>query len=165
MRSPIDGQTFSVQVTAPDGRRWTVRRRWLPRYDGRGLRERLRDHRARRQRQRQHGEGHWWDWFDPFWLVPDESITALVIGVLIMGLITFTIFVGLPILLALVDAVVVLFAAVGGLAARVLLRRPWTVEATASSEERHVRQVVGWRAAGRAARSWAEELRLGHRPS
>ncbi len=84
---------------------------------------------------------------------------------LIVGLLVLTIFVGLPILLALVDAVVVVLAAVGGLAARVLLRRPWTVEATASSEERHVRQVVGWRAAGRAARSWADELNLGHRPS
>ena len=156
---------FSVQVTAPDGRTWTVRRRWLPRYEGRGLRERFRNHRSRRQRQREHGEGHWWDWLDPFWLIPDESVTAWLVGVLIIGVLVLTVFFGLPILLAIVDAVVVVLAAVGGFAARVFFRRPWTVEATASSKERHTRQVVGWRAAGRAARSWAEELKLGHCPS
>ena len=86
------------------------------------------------------------------------------VGALIVGVLVLTTLFGLPLLLAIVDAVVVVLAAFAGLAARVFLRRPWTVEATAG-EERHARQVVGWRAAGRAALSWADELKLGRDPA
>jgi hypothetical protein len=138
-----------VEVVALDGRRWTVRRRWLPGYADRAFR------RARTRRRRRHdaddladaAEAASWgfDLDDALWIA---GVVLLVLALLFV----------VPLVL---DLVIVAVAVVLGGVARTLLRRPWTVEAIADDGERRTRPVVGWRAAGRAAEDWAEELRMG----
>lgn len=148
-----------MDVVAPDGRSWRVRRRWLPRHEGRGLRARW-SSRPRRRRRQDDGGTRWYDWIDlplglgdgPLWIV---GIVVVVLVVLAL------VFWGIPLLLALLDVVVVLIVLVASVLGRVVFRRPWTVEAVAGDGERRTRQVVGWRAAGRAAEGWADELRHG----
>lgn len=136
-------------VASPDGRRWTVRRRWLPRHAS--LARRWID---RRRRRRPSDERvRWWDVLDvPF------DVGDVFFGIALVVALVLLVLWGLPALLALVDLLLLLVLFVGGVVARVLLRRPWTVEATADDGERRERQVVGWRRAGVAADTWADEL-------
>jgi hypothetical protein len=65
-----------------------------------------------------------------------------------------------PLLLALLDLLVLLLLLVLGVAARVLLRRPWTVEARTGDEVR-TWKVVGWQASGALVDDVAERLQAG----
>jgi hypothetical protein len=51
----------------------------------------------------------------------------------------------LPLLAIVVDATIVVVLFVLGVVARVVFRRPWTVEARSSRGDRFTRKVVGWR--------------------
>ncbi|NHC13217.1 hypothetical protein [Motilibacter deserti] len=99
-----------------------------------------------------------------FWSGLDEGAALLaLIGLLLIGLVAAAAlfwWLLLPLLLLLVDLVVVLVLLVAGVAARVVLRRPWTVEA-ASRHARYRHHVVGLRAARRARSDLAEQLRAG----
>jgi hypothetical protein len=121
-------------VAAPDHRTWTIRIRWLP---WRPRSEPRWWWKAKRRRTRVH-RGSWWDvltapfdLLDSFWLV-----VALIV-------LAFLIFFVFPILVFLVELLVFAVAVAAVVAVRVLLRRPWTVEAVAS-EGGIVRR---WRAA------------------
>ncbi|NHC45704.1 hypothetical protein [Motilibacter aurantiacus] len=103
------------------------------------------------------GEGGWWGGLD------EGAAVVAVIGLLLIGLVASAAlfwWLLLPLVLLLVDAVVVLVLLVGSVAARVFLRRPWTVEAV-NRTGRYRRQVVGLRAARRARRTLAGQLRSG----
>ncbi len=87
-----------MKVTDPQGRRWTVRRQWAPRLEGRGLRARFRRGRARRKRS----GGRWWDYLDLPIDLPD-SLTAVALAVAVVAAGVVFVVVGAPLLLALVD--------------------------------------------------------------
>ncbi|MCU1485813.1 MAG: hypothetical protein JWN67_2559 [Actinomycetia bacterium] len=150
-----------MQVRDPEGRDWMVRRQWLPRHENVGTRI-LRERRERRAQRRSDRERRrsadpsttrWFDWFD----VPSDGVGLAIVGVVAVVLLLLW---GWPLLLALLDVLFVLLLAVCSVVARLVLRRPWLIEAT-SGEARLTRQAVGWRASGRTVRTWAEELRHG----
>ena len=150
------------RVVAPDGRHWIVRRQWAPRLMGRGLRARI-EQRRRRRGKREGGDAaeavvESLSWFD-------EGVVAVVGTVLVVGVFVLLLTLGLPLILALVDLVVVVALVVGGVVARVLFRRPWTVEASDGAGAQIVRGVVGWAASGRVRDEMAAELAHGRVPS
>lgn len=67
----------------------------------------------------------------------------------------------LPLLAVVVDAAIVVILFVAGFVARVVFRRPWTVQATSSRGDRLTRQVVGWRHALRQRDEMVSALRNG----
>ena len=75
-------------------------------------------------------------------------VIAVVVGMVVFGLLFWFL---LPLLLLALDILAVLVLLVLAIPARVLLRRPWTVEAVAISSghpgQRFHTQVVGWRRA------------------
>jgi hypothetical protein len=128
-------------ITSPDGRRWKVRRRWVERPVP-SLRERF-----RRSRKEVDGEGI----FDGM-LVADAVEgwgaigVAIAVGVLILVL--------LPVLGVALELAALLLVLAYGLFARVVLRRPWIVDAVdlADPEERAAFAVKGWRDSSAALR-------------
>lgn len=151
-----------MKVQDPGGRRWAVRRQWAPRLKGRGLRARL-----RRRRDSDDGDRGWWDPVLDF--VPidiGDGLPGIVLGVvLIVALALLVVFVLGPLLLVLLDVVVVMALVVGGVVARVLFRRPWTVEAVAEDDgtELHF-QAVGLAASRRLRDDVAGRLAQGRDP-
>jgi hypothetical protein len=147
-------------VDAPDGRRWSVRRRWLPRMGAETVWGRF--HRRFRQAMRRVGDAA--D-ADPGCLdVLGEGLVAAVL--VIIGLLLL-VFVVLPLLIAIVDVLIVVLLGLLSIVARVLLRRPWTVEATAATtdgSEPLVWKVVGWRASGDKVDEVADALVAGVHP-
>jgi len=144
-------------VQCEDGRTWVVRRRWLP-----GLGPRTAWERARR-RSRGSTEGARtagdWSLFSAL-LIQDGAVllrwlVIAVVAVVLLFMTTFLLVVELAILASLVAV---------GVGSRLLLRRPWTVEAVASTGDRLTWDVVGWRASGARRDEIAEMLRAGITP-
>ena len=149
---------MAVKVSDPEGRKWVVRRQWAPRLEGRGLRARLRRGRARRKES-----GRWSDWLDLPVDLPD-SLTVLLVVVALVAAAVFLIFVGFPLLLALLDLIVVIALVVGGVVGRVAFRRPWTIEAMAEDGRRWSAEAVGWKASGQRRQDMADHLAARRRP-
>jgi hypothetical protein len=132
-------------VTAPDGRTWTVRRRW-----GRGPRWRSRDVPF----------GKPLEAADAVALAPSGGLADLVLGfvvILVVGVvIAIVVTLLLPLVVFLVEAVLL---AVGVYA----LGRPWTIEATTADgpQETLTWPVRGWRRSRRAVEEVARELERG----
>lgn len=131
----------SSLVRSPDGRNWKVRRRWTERPVSR-LRERW-----RRSRREVDGE----DVFDGLMFIDGvEGFgaigAALAIGALVLLL--------LPLVGVALELVVLLLVIAYGLFARVVLRRPWIVDAVdvEDGEERVAFAVKGWRDSSAALR-------------
>jgi hypothetical protein len=134
-----------LRVTSPDGRRWEVRRRWADRCLPE-LRRRFRENR----RETLDRDTLW-----SLWGLDFSGGTALSIAsaaVLALLLLAFLPLIGI----ALELAIALVVAGVGFLS-RLLLGRPWTVEAvdTDDPERRVAYAVKGWRRSARAV----EELR------
>lgn len=156
------GAVAARRVTALDGTTWTVRRRWTPRYEGRGLRARWTEHRRRRGRpDNDGGEGRtrWYDWLDPFGFA--DSLTGLAIAIALVVVVVLLFVWGVPLLLALVDLVLVLLVVAGGTVGRLLLRRPWHIEAVAADGRRVDRHAVGWRGSREVRDELAAEIAHG----
>ncbi len=128
-------------IEAPDGRTWMVRRRWVLRLGSETVWGRFR----RRIRQTLRRLGKAVD-AEPGWV--DVVGEGIVTGILFIVATLLIIFVGLPLLIAVVDLAIVLVVAVVGLLARVVLRRPWTIEARVSDGTTLRWRVTGWRARG-----------------
>lgn len=94
----------------------------------------------------------------------DEIVAILVVLIAFVVAVALFWWVLLPLLLLVLDLVIVLILLAASVAARVLLRRPWTVEATALGHDRITTHVVGWRAALRRRDEIADSLRRGMRP-
>ncbi|MDQ3630794.1 MAG: hypothetical protein M3417_05870 [Actinomycetota bacterium] len=154
---------------APDGRRWRVGRRWT-------TTERPRLRRRRRDRDdgydpsdygKQHsgegqggrldgaGDGDAGGGFGVGDLLDGDSLAIGLILVVVLGLAFFLLF---PVL----EAVIAVLLLAGGVASRVVLRRPWRVEARLLDGDRPRARahwdVVGFRRSGRVAREVAEHL-------
>lgn len=149
---------MAVKVVDPHGESWIVRRQWAPRLVGRGFRARFRRRRARRK-----DSDSWSDWLDLPLDLPD-SVTAALVMVAAAVVVVLFVVVGIPLLLAVADLVVVMAAVVGGLIARVAFRRPWTVEALAADGRRWCAEAVGWKASGALSRDLADRLAGGRAP-
>ena len=134
-----------ARVTGPDGRRWRVGRQWLP-----------------WQVRRRELDGE-----DAFHLVDaaDDPLSALalfalaVVAAVLLAFLLPLLLLGLEI--ALLIVLVPLLAAF-----RVLTRRPFTVTARERGQAmpRATQRVVGWRASGRTAARWADQVRNGGQP-
>jgi hypothetical protein len=145
-------------VTDPHGRAWTVGIRWLPRrprWLGWG--------RPRRRQQRADARNDGSAWYDdafPALEFLDDSLAGLA-AVVALALLIFVIwFAFIPIAVLVLDILFVVVLTIGGVAARVLFRRPWVIEA--SSEGERVRwPVVGFGASRASVREAAEALAAG----
>ncbi|MEV6814326.1 hypothetical protein [Micromonospora sp. NPDC051296] len=162
----------SVSVAAPDGTRWTVRVAWEPRW--RALARRFGGWRRKRKRDSGSGDavdgavqmgdaatsgssGGGGGGFD----LGDAVFVLVVVFIAVIAAAALFWWVLLPLLLILIDLVVVAVLLVLAVLGRVLLRRPWTVEATAGNGERITAEVVGWRAALRRRDEMADLLGRG----
>jgi len=124
MHSLIGEQT----VCDPDGREWTVGIRWLPRRPtwlgwGPG-------------RTRKNASSADLEWLDlAGGCIPDDIPVLAAIGLIVFVLILIW-FAVLPVAVFALDLLFVLLVAAGGVATRVLFRRPWIVEASTAAEAR-----------------------------
>lgn len=141
------------------GQNWVVRRRWTPRLGPDTVFGRLR-RRFRAVRRRAKGLGEGID------VVPDGCVDleSLLIGVVLIVVVLLAIFFVIPLLVTLVDLVIVLLLALLGVVARIVLRRPWTIEARADDGTVLTWKVVGWRASGQRRVEIAEMLAAGITP-
>ena len=125
-----------MKLEAGDGTQWRVSRQWMPRYEGRGLRERWTRSRLRRgPRRKKPGVGDVLEFGSGVGDLIDEFFVVFLVVVS-----------GLPLLLAALDVALVAVVAIAGIIGRVLFRRPWTIEAESADGQRVTRLVLGWRA-------------------
>ena len=142
-------------VVGPDGRAWKVGRRWLP--------ERVR---VRREPDlHEDGDGDGWSLGDAFSL-DDISPAAIVAAVALLVLVTFLATVVWPLVAFILELVVLGALFVAGAAARLLLRRPWRVEAHTPGPPPRVLawEAAGWRRSRRVVDEVAGALRAGEEP-
>lgn len=89
---------------------------------------------------------------------------GVVAAIAILLVVLLAIFVVVPLLVAVVDVAIVVLLALLSLVGRVLLRRPWTVEARSPDGPRLLWRVVGWRASGEQVANVAQLLASGAVP-
>ncbi len=141
-------------MTSPDGTRWRVRRRWLnrPLPD---LRKRFKEY-----REENTGEGV----LDGAWAIgagdsPWVGI-AIAVGVILL------VFLLLPLIGVAIELILLVLLLGSGLIGRVVLRRPWTVEAQSLDDGRRSASyaVKGWQRSSRAATEIATAIELSAPP-
>lgn len=134
-------------MRAPDGRTWKVRRLWMTRKVWLWPRN-ANDAAA--------------IWPDLSTLVAGEEV--ILIGLLVAPLVVLVI--ALPAIFVAVELAVVVLVFVAGLVARLLLRRPWRVQAITEGppRERLAWDVVGLRESGEVVVEVKAALRLGREP-
>lgn len=153
---------MSIEVLDPEGVRWRVRRRWAPRHNGL-----LRRFNAWRAKRRAEGKGGRDSKLLDFIDIPlvGESLTGVLVGIALMiGFVVSVLllwFVVFPFVLLVVDLLIVILLAALGTAARVLLGRPWTIEATSDTGATRTWNVAGALRSRRACREAAEALASG----
>jgi hypothetical protein len=142
-----------TEVTAPDGRRWLVRRRWLDRPLP-SLRKRF-----RRPRGEQVEEGVFEGLLNTDWSEGAAGI-AVTVGFLLVILVV------LPLLGVALELIALIFILGAGLFGRIVLGRPWTVEAMERGGQGQSARfpVKGWRRAGETAAQLAREIEITGRP-
>ncbi len=153
---------MAEEVTDPDGRRWIVRRRWVPRLPGETLWGRFRRRFVRRATRIRDWDGAG-DLAGSF-ADGGDGIAGCLIGIGIVVGVLLLLVVVIPFLLAFVEVLVLVLLALLAVGARILFRRPWTVEAVADDGELLTWRIVGLRASGEQARKVAWALRAGPPP-
>ncbi len=132
---------------------WHVRRRWAPRHLGSQTIWARFLHRSRKVRRRATELG---DLPDPG-CAPDIA-EGIVVFLVLVVVILFLIFIGIPFLVALGELLLIVLLALAGIVGRVLFRRPWIIDAVNGNGEHHSWPVVGWRASGAARRFIADRI-------
>ena len=143
-----------MKVTAPDGTRWKVGRQWWP-DRGKDLTDPgLVD--VPTSSGGGGGDGGWFDLGDA-----DEFVVVLVvIGVAIVVVLFFTTVV-IPVIAFTIELLVLIVLFFGGLAGRLLFRRPWTIRARVDGRTQRRWHIVGFRNSGELRDEIAEALRTG----
>lgn len=145
-------------VTAPDGTRWRVRRRWLDRPAPKPW--------TRWRRQRAHRD----DGAD----VGSRGVEALLDGIdslalaaAVVAALALVVFVLLPLLGIALELAIVLALLASAVFGRVVLRRPWTIEAVGVEDagRRSAFAVTGWRRSRRALAALAAAIEATGPPS
>jgi hypothetical protein len=141
------------RVTAPDGRYWRVERSLLPRpprfrgFNRSGIRTAA---------DAADGAGTLANALPDFlaWVLAAVAVVALLVAAWLLVV---------PLLVFVLDVLVFLAIAAGGIAIRVFFRRPWRIEASAIAppEEVHSWGVVGVRASAYAVDSVVAAIRAG----
>jgi hypothetical protein len=139
---------FRRTVTSPDGTKWKLGRRWLPRW-------------------KKLGRADVGD-FGPD--VPDFGgddlgiVGTIVLAIFLVIAAIFLVLVLFNVVAIAIELMIFIVVALAGLFGRVVLRRPWTVFAK-STRRVHERQAVGWRGSRAALDELASELQAapGHR--
>jgi hypothetical protein len=131
------------RVTAPDGTTWRVGRRWLPKKPV-----------LWRSKPKP-------DWFFPDIGLGDADGVLAVIAVIAVLILLFTVV--FPVIVLGIELLLVVVLLVGGIAARLLFRRPWTIRARAGDGRELAWRAVGFRRSGRVRDDVAAALALGHR--
>ncbi|NUR71733.1 MAG: hypothetical protein HOU81_13000 [Hamadaea sp.] len=138
----------TVKVETPSGQTWGVRVVWQPRWSA--LVRRFGAWRRKRKGEKSSGVGDFSGCGDVGGCGGDD-LGAIVLGIVlfIVGVLLFW-FILLPLLLLVVDILVIVLLLLVAIPARVLFRRPWTVEAAyddGQNEQIFSTDVVGWRRA------------------
>lgn len=149
-----------MEVRDGSGMRWRVRRRWAPQLLGtESLGRRFRRRFSRVARRTADGAD----------FAPDGCLDVVgegfVAAIAVLLVVLLVLFVGVPLLFALGELVLVLLAAAAGAVARIVFRHPWTVDALADDGTHRTWRVVGWRAAGAARHVVADALAAGVEPA
>ncbi|HEV7774091.1 MAG TPA: hypothetical protein VGO48_12480 [Conexibacter sp.] len=148
-------------VTAPDGERWRVRRRWLDRPAPRPWT------RWRRSRKRKDDSEAGGGWLSDAALTGVDSLggLGLVIGAVVV--IALLVFVLLPLIGIAFELALLIGFVMSGLFGRVVLRRPWTIEAVSLDEpgRRSAFAVTGWRRSRRSLAALASAIETTGLPS
>jgi hypothetical protein len=155
------GSVMARKVVSADGTHWSVGRRWLPR------RPRWRG--KKRKKEKESGGG-----FDDLFVVDlldldvpviSGVLAAVAIAVAVVALVVLAVTFVFPAVILLIEVVLLALIAGVGLAARILFRRPWTVEAmNTRTGELHVWNVVGWRSSSGLIGRVADALTRGDSP-
>ncbi len=83
---------------------------------------------------------------------------GIVVFLVLVVVILFLIFIGIPYLVALGELLLIVLLALAGIVGRVLFRRPWIVDAVNANGEHYNWPVVGWRASGAARQFIADRI-------
>lgn len=114
----------AVTVSDAEGRAWRVEVRWLP------WAPRWRGPRPKGQKKNP-GDTRWYDWLDigePIaWF--DEGLAGFVTAIVVVMLLIMAVLFVLPVFIFIIEILVVILVVVAAVALRVLLRRPWIVDA------------------------------------
>ncbi|HKY14491.1 MAG TPA: hypothetical protein VJM33_06165 [Microthrixaceae bacterium] len=145
-------------VVGPDGLEWKVRRRWVPRPGTETLWGRF--HRRFRAAFRRMSD------LDPG-VDPGCSVDVgegFLVVIVVVVVVLLAIYIGFPLIIALVEVVGLIVLLIGGVVARVVFRRPWLVDAHGPDGLHLTWPVVGWRASGRRRDEIVAELEAGAIP-
>lgn len=143
----------TVHVTDPARIEWAVRVVWAPRH--RALFRRIGAWRRNKKSDSN------WDFPDPGGgFGGDGCGTEILFFLLFILALVLAWWLVIPLLLLLLDGLIVFFLLLIGLGARILLRRPWTVEAT-SAAATHSVEITGWKRALRARDGIANGIKTG----
>lgn len=156
---------LSRAVKAPDGSAWTIERHWAPRPRWwRGLEECSRDRRRAREKEKEHDHRKGgWGWLDVLQIGDVEAPIGAVLLIIAVALVVFLIvWFGWPMFVFALDTLLFIPLVLLTILTRVVLRRPWMLEAATSASPRGPRsviwKVVGWRRSSRAADRMAKAI-------
>jgi hypothetical protein len=148
-------------VTAPDGERFRIGRRWLNRSPPKPW--------TRWRRSRAHkDQTEFLDTWGPHLLSgPGDGPGGLVAGAALIVAFALVVFVLLPLLGIAFELALVIGFVLSGLFGHVVLRRPWTIEAVSLDDpyRRSVYAMKGWRRSRRALAALASAIESTGPPS
>jgi hypothetical protein len=144
-------------VRAPDGRSWVVRCRWMPRVGAGTAWSRL-SRRSRRSTKHAETVGDV-SLFSAF-IVDDFAVVVRWVVIVVVA----TLLIVVSAFAAVVEIALLVLLLLIGILTRVLLDRPWTIEATPDEGESLTWQAMGWRASTERLNQIAALLQSGITP-
>jgi hypothetical protein len=135
------------KVTAPDGTRWRVGRRWLPDW-------------PRFWDRRDPGDGGDGSWMDLGGFDDALGIGLALIAIVLLVLLFTTVIV--PVIALTIELLVVIVLLVGGIVGRLVFRKPWEIRARREGDKSQLRwHATGFRRSGRVRDEVAAALAQG----
>ena len=144
-------------VRGPDGRSWVVRRRWMPRLGTGTAWGRLR---RRSRRSTKHADTAGDVSMVSAFLVDDFAVVVRWVVIVVVA----TVLIVVSAFAAVVEIGLLVLLVLIGILSRVLLDRPWTIEATPDEGEPLTWQASGWRSSAERLHQIATLLESGITP-